>query len=181
MIEEGLYKLKYPIGEFVLPEPNTISDVTSYIKVIEELPSQIRREVEDLSEEQLDTPYRPEGWTIRQVIHHLPDSHLNSYIRFKWALTERNPIIKAYDETAWAELPDANSAPIDISLDLLESLHKRWVVVLKNLSPSDLNETFIHPETGAEIRLDVNIANYAWHSEHHLAHIVNLKKRMAWG
>lgn len=180
MTEEELYQLKYPIGEFIPPIQIEKSNIVDFISSIDELPEKIRKAVEGLSDEQLNTPYRPGGWTIRQVVHHIPDSHLNAYIRFKWALTEVNPIIKAYDEVRWAELPDSKTAPIDISLDLLESLHKRWVVVLNNLSESDLKRKFIHPETNKELRLDVNIANYAWHSEHHLAHINCLRKRMNW-
>ncbi len=140
MIDKKLYALQYPIGEFQVPTTITSTDLAEHIKSIEELPYKIKSAVANLSEQQLDTPYRPDGWTIRQVIHHLADSHLNSYIRFKWALTEEMPIIKTYNEVAWAELPDAKSAPIDVSIKLLEALHDRWVIVLKNLSEADLRK-----------------------------------------
>lgn len=128
---------------------------------------------------QLDTPYRPGGWTVRQVVHHLADSHLNSYQRFRLALTERSPLIKPYDETAWAELPDAKTAPIAVSLSLLDGLHARWIALLRSLDEDGFARTFRHPELG-EKRLDWTLGLYAWHSRHHLAHIRNLRQRMDW-
>jgi len=139
----------------------------------------MRAAVEGLSDEQLNTPYRPEGWTVRQVVHHVSDSHLNSYIRFKLALTEEHPTIKAYDENVWANLDDARNAPIDISLDLLEALHARWVLFLLSLKEKDFQRTFNHSELGA-VSLDKNIALYAWHGRHHVAHITSLRERMEW-
>jgi len=139
----------------------------------------LRKEVENLSDEQLNTPYREGGWTIRQVVHHLPDSHLNSYVRFKLALTEDNPKVKTYEEHLWAELKDTFETPIEVSLNLINSLHKRWVVLLKSLSDEQFERTFNHPEWG-NIPLDKTLALYAWHSRHHLAHITELKKRMNW-
>lgn len=180
MTESELYQLKFPIGEFEAPQEMSAVEIERGIKIIEQLPEQLKEAVIDLSENQLDTPYRPGGWTVRQVIHHLPDSHLNSYIRFKWALTEDSPIIKAYQEADWANLLDYEITPIEISLNLLKSLHQRWVILLKNLEQEDFRKIFIHPETNKENRLDTTIASYAWHSQHHLAHIVNLKKRMNW-
>jgi hypothetical protein len=180
MTESELYQLKFPIGEFEAPQKMSALDIQLGIRIIERLPGQLKEAVIDLSENQLDTPYRPGGWTVRQVIHHLPDSHLNSYIRFKWTLTEDSPIIKAYQEADWANLSDYEITPIEVSLNLLKSLHQRWVILLNNLEQENFDKVFIHPETNKENRLDISIANYAWHSKHHLAHIVNLKKRMNW-
>ncbi len=170
--------LKYPIGRFKAPEKITPSSIRQWINDIESLPEKLSSALEEVSEEFLDTPYRPGGWSVRQLIHHIADSHLNSYIRFKWALTEQSPTIKAYDEKAWAELEDAKTTPIEVSLALLNALHQRWGLVLKNLGETDLDKYFIHPETGGKIPLKLNIALYAWHGNHHLAHILALKKRI---
>ncbi len=132
-----------------------------------------------LSPEQLDTPYRPGGWTVRQVVHHVPDSHINSYIRFKLALTEPEPTIKPYDEALWAELADTPATPVEVSLTLLDSLHGRWVPLLRSLSGADFARQFRHPELGM-VRLDGNLALYAWHGRHHVAHITSLRERMGW-
>ncbi|MEQ9286797.1 MAG: bacillithiol transferase BstA [Cyclobacteriaceae bacterium] len=180
MEQQELDQLRYPIGKFSRPEKVTTENVAAYIQKIEELPDKLIHTVFGWMEEQLDTPYRPEGWTVRQVVHHLADSHMNSYIRFKWALTEDSPTIKAYDEKLWAEQRDAKKGPIEVSLKLLEALHARWASVLKNLNDADLMRTFTHPETGKQISLGTNIALYAWHCEHHLTHITNLKKRKGW-
>ncbi len=163
--------LRYPVGRFEAPQSITPAMIADWIQEIEQFPEQIRLAVNPLSEAQLDTPYRPGGWTVRQVVHHVADSHLNSYIRFKWTLTEDKPTIKAYNEKAWAELPEASTAPVELSLDLLDALHRRWVVMLNHLSPADLARSFVHPQTGREIRLDGLIALYAWHCRHHLAHV----------
>jgi len=176
----NLDQLKYPIGKFSRPTTITTHDITQWITEIEMLPAQVRTAVESLNDAQLDTPYRPEGWTVRQLAHHLPDSHLNSYIRFKLALTEDNPTIKPYMEERWAELPDGKTAPIATSLDLLESLHKRWVQTLHNITPEQWQRTFFHPESKKEFPLDVVLSIYVWHGKHHLAHITELKKRMDW-
>jgi len=173
-------QLKYPIGKFLRPAFISFTDISKWMDEIESLPKQLRKEIETLNDSQLDTPYRPDGWSVRQVVHHLPDSHLNSYIRFKLALTEDNPTIKPYMEDRWAELPDSNSAPILVSLDLLDALHRRWVSVLKNMTKEQWNRTFYHPENKRENRLDEVLAMYAWHGRHHLAHITELKKRMGW-
>jgi hypothetical protein len=143
------------------------------------LPAQLRATVNGWTDEQLDTPYRPDGWTVRQVIHHLPDSHINSYVRYRLALTESQPTIKPYDEDAWAHLPDAQSAPVDLSLALLDALHRRWVVLLRSLKAEEWACTFQHPENGT-VRLDMTLLIYAWHGRHHLAHITRLRDRMGW-
>ncbi len=176
----NLNQLKYPIGKFSLPAAISPEDIRQWIAEIEMLPGLLRNAVEPLNDAQLNTPYRPQGWTVRQVVHHLPDSHLNSYIRFKLALTEDNPVIKPYREEQWAELPDGKTAPIAVSLVLLESLHQRWVSALRNITPEQWRRTFFHPESKRDLRLDSVLALYAWHGKHHLAHLVELKKRMEW-
>ncbi len=170
---------RYPIGKFDIKVNVTKEMQSDFIKAIEALPSQLRKEVENLSEQQLDTPYRDGGWTVRQVIHHLPDSHLNAYVRFKLALTEDNPKIKTYEEHLWAVLPDTFMTPVGVSLNLLESLHKRWAILLRSLTDEQYEKTFQHPEW-EKITLGKTLALYAWHSKHHLAHITELKKKMGW-
>lgn len=171
-----LEQLKYPIGKFIKPERITLETISRWIDEIEHLPLLIRGATQGLSEKQLETPYRSGGWTIRQVIHHLPDSHMNSYIRFRLALTEDKPTIKPYYEERWAELHDAKNGKIEISLILLEALHIRWSLLLRSLNLEQLHRSYIHPETGREIRLDETIGIYAWHGKHHLAHINNCLK-----
>ena len=170
---------RYPIGRFDKNINITKEMRSGFIKTIEELPLQLRKEVNDLLPKQLDTPYRDGGWTVRQVIHHLPDSHLNAYVRFKLALTEDNPLIKTYEEHLWAELRDSFETPINISLTLLESLHTRWAILLRSLTDEQFERTFQHPEW-EKITLSTTLALYAWHSKHHLAHIMELKKKMGW-
>jgi uncharacterized damage-inducible protein DinB len=179
MDEKELNELRYPIGGFSAPKEISTELIKTYIKTIEEAPAKYRKAVQDLNEEQLDTPYRPDGWTIRQVIHHVPDSHINSYVRFKLGLTEDKPTIKTYDEAKWAELDDSKDTPVEISLTLLDSLHKRWALLLRSMTEKDFHKTVNHPERG-EMRLDKLLALYDWHSKHHLAHIINLRKRMGW-
>jgi hypothetical protein len=171
--------LRYPIGRLKFEAEINPDMISSYIHDLEEAPANLRKAVEGLSEAQLDSPYRPGGWTIRQVVHHLPDSHLNSYIRFKLALTEDNPVIKPYDEKKWADLADTINTHILTSVELLKNLHTRWVNLLKSLSPADFKKTFRHPELGM-ISLEKTLAIYAWHSKHHIAHINSLRKRMGW-
>jgi len=171
--------LRYPIGKFQFPAEVSDNDRELFIEQIAETPANLRASIEGLSEAQFETPYRPDGWTIRQVIHHVPDSHLNSYIRFRLALTEEEPLIKAYHEDRWAELKDARSAPVEISLALLDALHVRWTELLRALSKEELSRTFRHPELGP-IRLEQNLALYAWHGRHHVAHITGLRHRMGW-
>jgi uncharacterized damage-inducible protein DinB len=173
-------ELKYPIGKFVKPDFYTPEILNQYILDIELFPSRLRSEVEQLTDEQLDTPYRPDGWTIRQVVHHCADSHMNSFTRFKLALTEEKPTIKPYFEDRWAELADSKNMPIEPALNILDGLHQRWVVLLKSLTKEDLERRFVHPEHGKELKLDGTLGLYAWHGHHHLAHITNLKKSKQW-
>ena len=180
MEKAPLEHLRFPIGRFKAPENYSEALITQYIGEIEALPKLMRAASENLSDEQLDTSYRPDGWTLRQVIHHVADSHINSYIRFKWTLTEDAPLIKAYSQKDWANLPEAKNAPIDISLNILESLHTRWVLMLKNLSAEDRQKVFIHPETNKPFSLNLAIALYAWHGRHHVAHIESLKEEKGW-
>ena len=169
---------RYPIGEFSAPPEIARDQVDAWIEDIAALPADVRRTVAPLTDDKLDTPYRPGGWTVRQVVHHLPDSHMNSVIRFKWALTEERPLIKAYDEKGWALLPDAR-APVAPSLDLLEALHHRWVELLRSLTGAQLQREFVHPESGAVV-LAESVGDYAWHGRHHLAHIQRLLAREGW-
>ena len=180
MKPENLEHLKYPIGKAEIPKTISLEQIKEWIKVLEDFPLQLNNLVNNLSNEQLDTPYRSEGWTVRQVIHHLADSHHNSYTRFKWALTEDKPVIKAYYEDRWAQLKDSQSAPILLSLNALTALHAKWVYFLKSLDPEELKQVFIHPDGYEEVSLAENIGIYAWHSKHHYAHINNLIKRMEW-
>ncbi len=180
MKEEDIELLKYPIGKYSAKDIVTKQDVQWYINTIELFPSKLKHAVTGLTEAQLDTPYREGGWTVRQVVHHTADSHMNSYIRFKLALTEDVPAIRPYLEDRWAELPEAKSGPIELSLPLLEALHKRWAVMLNGLTPDQLKRRLYHPESKMEMTVEYLLGLYAWHSEHHLAHIVNLKKRMGW-
>src|SRR5689334_911205 len=171
--------LQYPVGRFVWPETVSPQDRRRYIDEIEQAPRNLRAAVAGLSEQQLDTPYRPGGWTVRQVVHHVADSHMNSYVRFRLALTEQEPTIKPYDQSLWAELADARTAPVEPSVALLESLHRRWVLLLRSLSPADFGRQFHHLELGV-LSLDKNLALYAWHGRHHVAHITSLRERMGW-
>jgi len=171
--------LRYPIGKFAYEGPMSPDRARERLTAIAETPARLRDAVAGLTDDQLDTPYRPGGWTVRQVVHHVPDSHLNSYMRFRLALTEEQPAIKGYDEAAWAKLPDAQSAPVELSLALLDSLHRRWVVLLESLSPEQWKRTFQHSELGP-VSLERNLALYAWHGRHHVAHITGLRERMGW-
>lgn len=171
--------LRYPIGPFDFNQRATPEKIAAWIGIIEKCPAHVREAVAGLSNDQLDTPYRPEGWTVRQVVHHLPDSHLNSYVRFKLALTEDTPTIRPYFEDRWAELREARTAPVEVSLNLLESLHRRWVLFLRNLEPADFSRNFRHPELG-QLNVGLNVGLYAWHGAHHVAHITRLRERMGW-
>ncbi len=171
--------LRYPVGKFHYEGPLSDEQKRAFLDDIEQTPAKLRAAVAGLSEKQLDTPYRPEGWTVRQVVHHMPDSHMNSYVRFKLALTEDEPTIKPYAEDRWAELADSQSTPIEVSLTLLDSMHDRWVRLLRSLTPEEWKRTFRHPDLGP-MTLEKTLALYAWHGRHHVAHITELRKRMAW-
>ena len=171
--------LRYPIGPYQSKGALSEEERRRAIEDIAEMPGRLRAAVADLSPEQLDTPYRPGGWTVRQVVHHVPDSHMNSYMRFRLALTEDEPMIKPYDEARWAELEDARKAPPKMSLDLLEALHQRWVLLLGAMKPPDFARTLKHPEHGV-MTLDDVLGLYGWHSRHHVAHITSLRERMGW-
>jgi len=169
---------RYPVGRFEWPEAISRQELDAAIAEIAALPGQLRAAVKGLAPEQLDTPYREGGWTVRQVVHHVPDSHLNSYIRFKLALTENEPVIKPYDEAAWAQLADSQGA-IEPSLELLDALHNRWVTLMRSMSDAQWQRRFTHPERGP-MRLDVTAVLYAWHSRHHLAHVTGLRSGRGW-
>ncbi|MEJ9151265.1 YfiT family bacillithiol transferase [Bacillus smithii] len=171
--------LKYPIGRFIMPDPIDKDMRQHFIHVLQQLPDLLQNAVKDLSMGQLTTPYREGGWTLLQVVHHLADSHMNGYIRFKLALTEDQPTIKPFNEKKWAELPDSLQMNPAISISLLEAVHSRWVYLLRSLDEKDFSRGFTHPENG---KMDLNqvLALYAWHSKHHLAHITSLLDRMDW-
>jgi hypothetical protein len=170
--------LSYPIGKFHFSSLNE-DQKQEAIESIAATPVNLRAAVNGLTETQLDTPYRPAGWTVRQLTHHIPDSHLNAYVRFKLALTEDEPTIKPYEQQLWAELPDTKETPIEISLTMLDALHERWVNLLRSLNASDWQRTFRHPELGI-VSLEKNLALYAWHGRHHVTHITALRERNGW-
>lgn len=175
MVEEQLIRLKFPIGEFKKPETINEHHITEWINDVEHFPTNVEQLTNDLSIEQLNWQYRPEGWTIKQVVHHCADSHMNSLIRFKLALTEDTPVIRPYYEARWANLVDGNDDNLNDTLMLLKGLHAKLGKVLRNLSPEDLQKEFVHPEHGKHFRLDETIGVYAWHCNHHLAHIQQAK------
>ncbi len=172
--------LAYPIGKFAWSGPGSVEERARRIAEIAAAPVALRDAVAGLSDAQLETPYRPGGWTVRQVAHHVPDSHMNAYVRFKLAVTEETPTIKPYDEAAWARLADVRTVPVETSLALLEALHARWVALLRSLGEADWARTFKHPELGV-VPLEKNLALYAWHGRHHVAHVTSLRERMGWG
>ncbi len=170
---------RFPIGKFEAPKSFTKADRTASIGTIGDAPAAMRAAVKGLTDQQLDTPYRDGGWTVRQVVHHVPDSHMNAYVRFKLGLTEDIPTIKPYEENSWAQLPDSRTAPIGISLDILESVHARWVLVLRAVRDADFARKINHPESGVQT-LDRVLALYAWHGRHHIAHVTSLRERRGW-
>lgn len=174
---------RYPIGKFHYNEPQSAEELQQQrkqnIDALAMLPRSFRNAVKDLTEAQLDTPYREGGWTVRQLIHHVPDSHLNAYVRFKLALTETDPVIKTYEEQLWAELEDSRETPVEVSLTMLEALHTRWVVLLRSLNDDKFARRFVHPQLGP-VTIEKSLALYAWHSAHHTAHVTELRKRMSW-
>jgi len=171
--------LSFPIGKFHYTGTLSADDKQQLIEDIVRVPANLRAAVAGLSAQQLDTPYRPGGWTVRQVVHHVPDSHMNAYIRFKLGLTEDEPTIKPYEQQYWAELPDSKETPIEVSMAMLDSLHDRWVRVLRSITPEQRKRTFRHPELGV-VGLEKNLALYAWHGKHHVAHVTELRKRSGW-
>jgi len=170
---------RFPVGKFHYDGPPNEEQKHVFLDEIARTPANLRAAVHGLSEAQLDTEYRPGGWSVRQVIHHVPDSHLNSYVRFKLALTEDDPTIKPYAEDRWAELADSKATPVEVSLTLLDSLHDRWVRLLRSLTEEEWKRTFRHPDLGP-MTLEKTLALYAWHGKHHVAHITELRKRMSW-
>jgi uncharacterized damage-inducible protein DinB len=178
-VHESSQDLRFPTGKFQRPAELDAKARAEAIEIIAATPARLREAVRGLTNEQLETPYRPGGWTVRQVVHHVPDSHLNAYVRFKLALTEDAPTIKPYDEARWAELPDVSTVPIATSLTLLDAVHERWLAILRAMKPDDFARLLVHPETGRQ-RLDQVLALYAWHGPHHTAHITSLRQRMGW-
>jgi uncharacterized damage-inducible protein DinB len=170
---------RYPIGKFQAPASVSESDRQKLIADVEAAPARLRAAVAGLSPDQFRTPYRDAGWTVLQLVHHVPDSHMNAYIRFKLALTEDEPTIKPYEEARWAELPDSQKTPPEVSLALLDSLHTRWVTLLRGMSAADWKRQFRHPELGI-MNLDRTLAMYAWHGKHHVAHITTLRQQKGW-
>jgi DinB family protein len=173
-------ELRYPVGKFDFDDPIDEADYPRFIGEIAEAPGALRSAVAGLSRDQLETRYRPGGWTVKQVVHHVPDSHMNAYTRFKLALTEIEPTIKPYDEAAWAELADSQKVPIAVSLDLLDALHLRWVTLLRSMDIADFNRGLRHPEHGRVLTLKQMLGMYAWHGRHHVAHITSLRRREGW-
>jgi uncharacterized damage-inducible protein DinB len=171
--------LRYPIGKFTYEGPLTEDQKRAFLDDIAQTPANLRAAVQGLIPAQLDTPYRPGGWTVRQVVHHVPDSHLNSYMRFKLALTEDEPTIKPYAEDRWAELADTMATPLEVSLTLLDSLHDRWMRLLRSMTPEQWKRTFRHPDLGP-MTLEKTLALYAWHGRHHVAHLTTLRQREGW-
>ena len=178
-VQESSQDLRFPTGKFHRPAELDAAGRANAIEIIASTPARLRAAVKELTDEQIETPYRPGGWTVRQVVHHVPDSHLNAYIRFKLALTEDVPTIKPYDESLWAELADVHAVPIATSLTLLEAVHERWLAILRAMKPTDFERNLVHPETGRQ-RLDQMLALYAWHGPHHIGHVTSLRQRMGW-
>ena len=171
--------IRYPVGKWIKAPVADAAARAELIRHIEELPAKLKAAVAGLSDAQLDTPYRPEGWTPRQIVHHIADSHMNAYIRFKLGVTEQNPTIKPYNEQTWAETKDGKSSPVSLSLPVIDGLHQRWITFLKSLDASAFARTIMHPERGP-MTLDDLLGLYAWHSRHHTAHITELRKRNGW-
>lgn len=171
--------LRYPIGKFKRPDKLSDAERKLAIEEIAAAPANFRKALKGLDDKKLDTPYRDGGWTVRQVAHHVPDSHMNAYIRFKLTLTEDKPTIKTYEEAEWAKLPDTKLTPVDVSLTILDAVHTRWVTLLRSMAPGDWSRMLNHPENGP-MSLDQLLAMYAWHGKHHAAHITGLRQRMKW-
>ena len=173
-------QLRYPVGRYTMVAEPSAAERARWIADVAEAPARLRAALDGLDEARLDTPYRPGGWTVRQVAHHLADSHMNAYIRFKLALTEDSPTIKPYDEGRWAMLPDTEAVPVETSVVLLEALHERWGALLEAMTPADWSRTFVHPEHGKTFTLGGVLGMYAWHGRHHVAHVTALREREGW-
>jgi hypothetical protein len=171
---------RYPIGRHTHPDSVSPEQRAKFIEQIAQCPDALRAAVRGLDDARLDTPYRDGGWTVRQVVHHVPDSHLQAYVRIKLALTEDEPTIKAYEEDRWAELPEARSAPIEMSLSLLDAVHARWIAALRSLTPAHFTRRYFHPQQQRHLSIDQTLALYAWHGRHHVAHIQSLRQREGW-
>lgn len=178
-MSEDINALKYPIGKLKFPFKITADNIKKYEEEIRKFPQELLNAVEDLNDEQLDTPYREGGWTVRQLVHHIADSHLNGYIRVKWGLTEDNSLIKTYEQDDWVKLPDTYNTPVSVSLNLISALHERWANLISGLTPEQLSKKLQHPENSYN-SVDKVICTYAWHGKHHAAHITSLRKRMGW-
>ena len=176
---DPMEELRYPVGRFSPDRGISEEERRRMIQEIASLPGRLRDAVSGLSRPHLDTPYRPAGWTVRQVVHHVADSHVNAYVRFKLALTEDQPTIKPYDEAAWAELPDARTEPVEVSLTILDAVHHRWTRILGELNEEEWQRTFVHPDLG-ELTLETNLQLYEWHGRHHLHHVTTLAEREGW-
>lgn len=172
--------VRYPIGRFEWKGPVSEEQRQAWIEDIAGTPARLRAAVAGLEPWQLDTPYRPGGWTLRQVAHHLPDSHMNAYIRFKLALTEDHPTVKPFSQDRWAELADYRVTPVEVSVALLEALHERWVALLRSLRPEDFQRTYFHPEHKKDFTLEYALGQFAWHGRHHVAQVVAFRQRMGW-
>ena len=179
-MENKLDALRYPIGQFQCPDHISPTQIIDWIEKLEHFPKKLESLVIRLSDEQLDTPYRDGGWTVRQVVHHIADSHHHSYTRFKWALTENRPMIKAYEEKSWAAIFDSRTAPINLSLDYIKALHAKMVFLLRGLPNEDLKRCYLHPEGKVAVSVAENIGKYAWHGLHHFTHIENLVRQKGW-
>ncbi|HYW51010.1 MAG TPA: putative metal-dependent hydrolase, partial [Gemmatimonadaceae bacterium] len=170
---------QYPVGRFTAPDQVTDVVRDTAIREVADAPAAMRAAVAGLNPSQVETPYRDGGWTVRQVVHHVADSHMHAYIRFKFALTEENPTIRPYDEAAWAVLPDVASQPIEVSLALIDGIHARWVACMREMTPAQFSRAFVHPELGPQ-PVDLSLLRYAWHGRHHVAHVTALRQRMGW-
>ena len=171
-----LDELRYPTGKFLMPETFKKKDIKEWIKTIEKFPSLLKKETQNLSDKKQSWVYRPDGWSIRQVVHHCADSHMNAFIRFKLSMTEENPVIKPYKENLWAEMEDVKSVPVEWSVKMITLLHKRWTILLHSLTESDFERTYFHPESNRQWKLYEVVALYSWHCMHHLGHIKQAKK-----
>jgi uncharacterized damage-inducible protein DinB len=178
--EVNMDDVRYPVGKFDRRDRLTPGERSAMIEAVAEAPARMRDAVRSLDAAKLDAPYREGGWTVRQVVHHVPDSHMNAYLRFKWALTEERPTIKPYDEAEWAKLSDSQDTPVETSLTMLEALHDRWVRLMRKMTDADFKRVLLHPEHAGEMTLDSMLGLYEWHGRHHVGHVTALRKRSGW-